>query len=100
METTITPDGLPDYEREKRKNVIICAIDNNISELSYYLNLKNEIGIPLGSPNLNLIKTKDYATLSKDEVIKGLRSLTLGAHDARVDLKNLIDDAKNKLGIK
>ena len=45
-------------------------------------------------------KTKDYATLSKDEVIKGLRSLTLGAHDARVDLKNLIDDAKNKLGIK
>lgn len=45
-------------------------------------------------------KTKDYATLSKDEVIKGLRSLTLGAHDARVDLKAMIDNAKNKLGIK
>lgn len=45
-------------------------------------------------------KTKDYATLSKDEVIKGLRSLTLGAHNARLDLKNLYDDAKNKLGIK
>ena len=30
-------------------------------------------------------KTKDYATLSKDEVVKGLRSLTLDAHNARLD---------------
>lgn len=45
-------------------------------------------------------KTKDYATLSKDEVVKGLRNLTLKAHDARIDLKNLVNDAKNKLGIK
>ena len=47
-----------------------------------------------------IISVDDYATLSKDEVIKGLRSLTLGAHNARLDLKNLYDDAKNKLGIK
>ena len=45
-------------------------------------------------------KTKDYATLSKDEVVKGLRSLTLDAHNARLDLKNMIDNAKDKLGIK
>lgn len=45
-------------------------------------------------------KTKDYATLSKDEVVKGLRNLTLEAHDARIELKNLVNDAKNKLGIK
>lgn len=45
-------------------------------------------------------KAKDYATLSKDEVIKGLRSLTLGAHNAKMDLDNLVKDAKNKLGIK
>ena len=45
-------------------------------------------------------KAKDYATLSKDEVVKGLRTLTLGAHNARLDLKNLIDNAKDKLGIK
>ena len=45
-------------------------------------------------------KTKDYATLSKDEVVKGLISLTLDAHNARLDLKNMIDNAKDKLGIK
>ena len=45
-------------------------------------------------------KAKDYATLSKDEVVKGLRTLTLGAHNARLDLKKLIDNAKDKLGIK
>lgn len=44
-------------------------------------------------------KAKDYATLSKDEVVKGLRTLTLGAHNARLDLKNMIDNAKDKLGI-
>ena len=47
-----------------------------------------------------LEKTKDYATLSKDEVVKGLRSLTLDAHNARLDLKNMIDNAKYKLRIK
>lgn len=45
-------------------------------------------------------KAKDYATLSKDEVVKGLRTLTLGAHNARLDLKNMIDNAKDKLGVK
>ena len=51
---------------------------------------------------------KDYADEHKigvaqgldEEVVKGLRSLTLDAHNARLDLKNLYDDAKDKLGIK
>ena len=44
-------------------------------------------------------KTKDYATLGKDEVVKGLRTIGKSSHDAMDDLKNLIDDAKEKLGI-
>ena len=45
-------------------------------------------------------KAKDYATLSKDEVIKGLRGLARAPHDARVELDKLINDAKNTLNIK
>lgn len=44
-------------------------------------------------------KAKDYATLSKDEVVKGLRNIGLGVHDAKTNLDNLIHDAKNQLGI-
>lgn len=44
-------------------------------------------------------KAKDYATLSKDEVVKGLRTMGSGAHDARVYLSNLVNDAKSKLGL-
>lgn len=45
-------------------------------------------------------KAKDYAQLSKDEIIKGLRALARAPHDARVELHNLVTDAKNSLGIK
>ena len=44
-------------------------------------------------------KAKDYAKLSKDEIIKGLRDLARAPHDARVKLHNLVTDAKNSLGI-
>lgn len=74
-------------EVDKYNQEVITSIDKAIIAVDDYTGTFTE-------------KTKDYATLSKDEVIKGLRSLTLGAHDARVDLKNLVDDAKNKLGIK
>ena len=74
-------------EVDKYNQEVITSIDKAIIAVDDYTGTFAE-------------KTKDYATLSKDEVIKGLRSLTLGAHDARVDLKNLVDDAKNKLGIK
>lgn len=43
--------------------------------------------------------TKDYGTLAKDEVIKGLRTIGRAPHEARVELDNLIDNAKDTLGI-
>lgn len=43
--------------------------------------------------------TKDYGTLAKDEVIKGLRDIGRAPHEARVELDELIDNAKDKLGI-
>lgn len=45
-------------------------------------------------------KAKDYATLSKDEVVKGLQSLGRAPHDAKLELDKLITDAKTTLGIK
>ncbi len=74
-------------EVDKYNQEVITAIDKAIIAVDDYSGSFAE-------------KAKDYATLSKDKVIEGLRSLTLGAHNARVDLKNLVDDAKNKLGIK
>lgn len=74
-------------EVDKYNQEVITAIDKAIIAVDDYNGSFAE-------------KAKDYATLSKDKVIEGLRSLTLGAHNARVDLKNLVDDAKNKLGIK
>ncbi|MDU2266720.1 hypothetical protein [Clostridium celatum] len=44
-------------------------------------------------------KAKDYATLSKDEVVKGLKSIGLDVHNAKLDLDNLIDTAKSRLGV-
>ena len=44
-------------------------------------------------------KAKDYAKLSKDEIIKGLRALARAPHDARMELHKLVTDAKNTLGI-
>lgn len=44
-------------------------------------------------------KAKDYAALSKDEVVKGLKSIGLDVHNAKLDLDNLIDTAKSRLGV-
>ena len=44
-------------------------------------------------------KAKDYATLSKDEVVKGLKSIGLDVHNAKLDLDNLIDTSKSRLGV-
>ncbi|WP_302669755.1 hypothetical protein [uncultured Clostridium sp.] len=44
-------------------------------------------------------KTKDYATLAKDEMVKGLKDIGKASHDAMEDLDNLVDNAKAKLGI-
>ena len=74
-------------EVDKYNAEVITAIDKAIIEIDNYTGGFAE-------------KAKDYATLSKDEVIKGLKSLTLGAHNAKVDLKYLVDKAGDKLGIK
>lgn len=74
-------------EVDKYNQEVITATDKAIIAVDDYTDSFTE-------------KAKDYATLSKDEVVKGLRTLTLGAHNARLDLKNLIDNAKDKLGIK
>lgn len=43
--------------------------------------------------------TKDYATLAKDEVVKGLRTVGNTSHNAMNDLKEMVNNAKSKLGI-
>ncbi len=43
--------------------------------------------------------TKDYATLAKDEVVKGLRTVGNASHNAMNDLKEMVNNAKSKLGI-
>lgn len=44
-------------------------------------------------------KAKEYATYSKDEVIKGLQSIGRVPNDARLELHRLVNDAKNSLGL-
>ncbi|MBC5628269.1 hypothetical protein H8S20_05110 [Clostridium sp. NSJ-6] len=43
--------------------------------------------------------TKDYATLAKDEVVKGLRTIGNASHNAMNDLKEMVNNAKSKLSI-
>lgn len=43
--------------------------------------------------------TKDYATLAKDEVVKGLRTVGNASHNAMNDLKGMVNNTKSKLGI-
>lgn len=45
-------------------------------------------------------KTRDYGTLAKDEVVKGLRDIGRAPYEARVELHKLVRDAKTTLGIK
>lgn len=74
-------------EVDKYNSEVITAIDKAIIQVDDYTVGFSE-------------KAKDYATLSKDEIIKGLKSLTLGVHNARINLKNLVDKAGDKLGVK
>ena len=55
--------------------------------------------IPVDPSSTFSEKAKDYAKLSKDEIIKGLRALARAPHDARMELHKLVTDAKNTLGI-
>lgn len=43
--------------------------------------------------------TKDYATLAKDEVVTGLRTVGNDSYNAMNDLKEMVNNAKAKLGI-
>ena len=45
-------------------------------------------------------KVKDYGTLAKDEMVKGMQAVGRVPHDARMELDRLVKDAKNTLGIK
>lgn len=44
-------------------------------------------------------KVKDYGTLAKDDIVKGMQALGRVPHDARMELDKLVKDAKNTLGI-
>lgn len=44
-------------------------------------------------------KVKDYGTLAKDEMVKGMQAVGRVPHDARMELDRLVKDAKNTLGI-
>lgn len=83
LETNVRK-GTP--EVDKLNDQVITAIDKAIVETDKYTETFAE-------------KTKDYGTLAKDEVIKGLRDIGRIPHDARVELDKLVDDAKNTLGI-
>lgn len=73
-------------EVDKLNAEVIADIDKAIVEVDKYTATLGE-------------KTKDYATLAKDEMIKGFRDIGKASHDALDDLKDLVDNAKERLGI-
>lgn len=73
-------------EVDKVNAEVITSIDKAIISVDDYNSTFSE-------------KAKDYAKLSKDEIIKGLRALARAPHDARMELHKLVTDAKNTLGI-
>ncbi|MEG2017302.1 MAG: hypothetical protein RR844_07250 [Clostridium sp.] len=75
-----------DPEVDKYHNEIITSIDKAIIASDEYNTSFSE-------------KTKDYGTLAKDEVVKGLRTLGRVPHEARMELDKLVDDAKDRMGI-
>lgn len=70
-----------DAEVDKLHNEVITAIDEAIVASDTY---SNEFAD----------KTKDYGTLAKDEVIKGLRDIGRVPYEARVKLYNLVNNNK------
>ena len=73
-------------EVDKVNAEVITSIDKAIISVDDYNSTFSE-------------KANDYAKLSKDEIIKGLRALARAPHDARMELHKLVTDAKNTLGI-
>lgn len=76
-----------DPEVDKYHNEVITSIDKAIAASDEYGTSFTE-------------KTKDYGTLAKDEVVKGLRDLGRVPHEARMEFNKLVNDAKNRMGIK
>lgn len=83
LETNVRK-GTP--EVDKLNDEIIIAIDKAIAADDKY---HESFGTT----------TKDYGTLAKDEIIKGLRTIGRAPHEARLELDRLIDNAKDSLGI-
>ena len=75
-----------DPEVDKYHNELITSIDKAILASDDY-------GTSFAE------KTKDYGTLAKDEVVKGLRDLGRVPHEARMELNKLVDEAKDRMGI-
>lgn len=76
-----------DPEVDKYHNEVITSIDKAIAVSDEYSTSFTE-------------KTKDYGTLAKDEVVKGLRDLGRVPHEARMEFNKLVNDAKDRMGIK
>lgn len=76
-----------DPEVDKYHNEVITSIDKAIAASDEYSTSFTE-------------KTKDYGTLAKDEVVKGLRDLGRVPHEARMEFNKLVNDAKDRMGIK
>lgn len=76
-----------DPEVDKYHNELMTSIDKAIAASDEYGTSFTE-------------KTKDYGTLAKDEVVKGLRDLGRVPHEARMEFNKLVNDAKNRMGIK
>ena len=76
-----------DPEVDKYHNELMTSIDKAIAASDEYGTSFTE-------------NTKDYGTLAKDEVVKGLRDLGRVPHEARMEFNKLVNDAKNRMGIK
>lgn len=75
-----------DPEVDKVYNDIMGSVNNSLTAMNDYSESFVE-------------KTKDYATLAKDEVKQGLRDLGEVPHNARVELDKMIQSAKDRLNM-
>ncbi|MGL5149341.1 MAG: hypothetical protein ACRC7N_02060 [Clostridium sp.] len=73
-------------EVDKVYNDVMTSIDKSIASMDEY-------GASFAE------KTKDYGTLAKDEVIKGLKDIGRVPHEARLELDRMIESAKDRLNI-
>lgn len=75
-----------DAEVDKYNDSVISSIDNTISSI-------NQFGTDFST------KAKDYVTLTTDEMVQGVRDLGKLPHEARLKLDDLVENAKDALGI-